>query len=77
MVIVRKLPELIEFLNSQLGNDLTYLCSCMLTDYGQYSMDYTKNVTRLSNLIDCPAEFYSLMLNYAIDDASGGNYYQA
>lgn len=71
MLIVRKLPELIDYLNSALGNDMTYLCTCMLTDYNLNSLSPKKNLETLERVIDMPIEFRHSGFDLALDVASG------
>lgn len=72
MVVVRKsIPELIDFFNSTLGSDMTYLCKCILTDYNQWSMIPVVNEFKIEQLVDMPIQWHHSAYDEAVAIASG------
>lgn len=66
MVIIRKVTDLIDFFNSPIGNDLVYLCQCMLTDYGVSRVPVVDSDT-LKRLVEMPDAFDSLDYRVAVN----------
>lgn len=72
MLVVRKsIPELIEFFNSTLGSDMTYLCKCILTDYNGWTMSTFQNYMSILDTVDMPIQFWHGAFNEAALVASG------